>query len=85
MPYESRADSVMYCQVLAGVARERGWKVSPYDAKRVEEEAVRILGERADEVLRSPRDAGTTMVEGSSHGARGNDRRGVTIKQSERP
>ena len=55
VPYESRADSVMYCQVLADLARERGWKVSFYDAKHVEDEAVRILGERADEVLRSPR------------------------------
>lgn len=55
VPYESRADSVMYCQVLADAARQRGWKVSLYDAKHVEAEAIRILGERADEVLRRPR------------------------------
>jgi hypothetical protein len=55
VPYESRADSVMYCQVLAGLARERGWAVHLYDAKDVEHEAARILGERADEVLRGPR------------------------------
>jgi len=55
VPYESRADSVMYCQVLADLARERGWKVYLYDARHVENEAVRILGERADEVLRGPR------------------------------
>ena len=54
-PYESRADSVMYCQVLADVARRRGWNVYYYDAKSVENEAGRILGERADGVLRSPR------------------------------
>ncbi len=55
MPYESRADSVMYCQVLAELGRQRGWTVSLYIAKNVEDEAVRILGERADEVLRNPR------------------------------
>lgn len=55
VPYESRADSVMYCQVLAELARERGWVVHPYNAKEVENEAVRILGERAEEVLQGPR------------------------------
>lgn len=55
VPYESRADSVMYCQVLAEVAHARGWKVRLYDAKRVETDAARVLGERADEVLRLPR------------------------------
>ena len=54
VPYESRADSVMYRQVLAELARDRGWLVHLYDA-RVEDEAVRILGERADEVLHGPR------------------------------
>ncbi len=57
VPYESRADSVMYCQVLAEVARSRGWVVDLYDAKEVESEAVRILGARADEVLHGPRAA----------------------------
>ncbi len=55
VPYESRADSVMYCQVLAGLARERGWVVHLYNAKDVENEAVRLLGKRAEEVLRGPR------------------------------
>jgi hypothetical protein len=55
VPYESRADSVMYCQVLAELARERGWIVHLYDAKHVEDEAARMLGERADEVLHGPR------------------------------
>jgi hypothetical protein len=55
VPYESRADSVMYCQVLAEVAAERGWVVHRYDARQVEQDAVRVLGGRADEVLRGPR------------------------------
>ena len=55
VPYESRADSVMYCQVLASLARERGWAVHLYNAKEVEAAAVRILGERADDVLHGPR------------------------------
>jgi len=55
VPYESRADSVMYCQVLAELAGKRGWAVHLYNAKDVEDEAVRILGNRADEVLHGPR------------------------------
>ena len=54
-PYESRADSVMYCQVLTELARERGWLVHCYNSKDVEDEAARILGERAEEVLYGPR------------------------------
>ena len=54
-PYESRADSVMYRQVLAELARARGWDVHVYDAKDVEARAVTVLAERADEVLRGPR------------------------------
>jgi hypothetical protein len=57
VPYESRADSVMYCQVLAGLARKRGWAVHRYRARDVEDEAIRILGERAAEVLCGPRAA----------------------------
>jgi len=55
VPYESRADSVMYCKVLAELARERGWAVHAYQAKTVEDEAIRILGVRANEVLQGPR------------------------------
>jgi hypothetical protein len=55
VPYESRADSVMYCQVLAGLGCDRGWAVHLYDAKVVEDEAARRLGEPADRVLRAPR------------------------------
>jgi hypothetical protein len=55
VPYESRADSVMYCQVLGELARDRGWAIHRYNAKRVEVEAAGILGDRADEVLHGPR------------------------------
>jgi hypothetical protein len=55
VPYESRADSVMYRQVLAELARARGWKVHLYDAREVESRAVSVLGERAEEVLHGPR------------------------------
>jgi hypothetical protein len=54
-PYESHADSVMYRQVLSELARHRGWDVHLYNAKGVEDQAARILGERADEVLRGLR------------------------------
>jgi hypothetical protein len=54
-PYESRADSIMYCTVLAEVGRARGWDIHVYDVKRVEAEAARILGARANEVLHGPR------------------------------
>jgi hypothetical protein len=56
VPYESRADSVMYRQVLADLARRRGWAVHLYDAGDVEREAIRVLGARSDEVLRRPRE-----------------------------
>ena len=55
VPYESRADSVMYCQVLAELAAVRGWEVHCYDAKQVEAEAADLLGDRAREVLHGPR------------------------------
>lgn len=55
VPYEARADSVMYRRVLAELASERGWEVHRYDAKDVEARAARVLGERADEILRGPR------------------------------
>ena len=55
MPFESRADSVMYRQVLADLARARGWDLHLYDAKDVEARAIGKLGERADEILLGPR------------------------------
>ena len=53
-PYESRADSVMYCQVLAELAGERGWRVHQYDAKTVERDAIAAAGK---DVLSRPRAA----------------------------
>lgn len=54
-PYESRADSVMYLQILAELGRTRGWSINFYDAKAVESEAEQVLGDRAEEVLYGPR------------------------------
>ncbi len=54
-PYESRANSVMYCQVLSECAHVRGWEVHLFDAKDVEAQAARILGERLGDVLHGPR------------------------------
>jgi hypothetical protein len=54
-PYESRADAIMYRQVIADLARARHWHVHLYSAKDVVNQAVGILGERADEVLHGPR------------------------------
>ena len=55
-PYEARADAIMYRQELAELAHVRGWEVHLYDAKAVEGQAVRVLGDRADEVLQGPRE-----------------------------
>lgn len=55
VPYESQADSVMYREVLAELARERGWAVRLFDAKTVESAAAEILGDRAEAVLHGPR------------------------------
>jgi hypothetical protein len=54
-PYEARADAIMYRQVLAEDAHARGWDVHLFEAKHVEAEAARLLGERAAEVLQGPR------------------------------
>lgn len=55
-PYESRADGVMYRQLLAEVVRERGWAVHLYDHKEVIDQAVGVLDDRADEILHDPRE-----------------------------
>ena len=55
VPYEARADSVMYRQILADCAHARGWDVHFFDAADVESRAESVLGQRADEVLRGPR------------------------------
>ena len=57
VPYEARADAIMYRQELSELAQARGWEVHLYDAKAVEGQAGGMLGERADEVLRGPRAA----------------------------
>ena len=51
VPYEARADSVMYRQVLAELARARGWAVHFFDGKDIEARAAQKLGERAQEIL----------------------------------
>jgi hypothetical protein len=55
VPYESRADAIMYRQELSELAHARGWHVHFYDAKAVVGQATRILGERAEAVLDGPR------------------------------
>ena len=47
----------MYSQVLAECAYARGWEVHLFNAKDVEAQAARILGDRAGDVLRGPRAA----------------------------
>lgn len=56
IPYEARADSVMYRQVLAELAHARGWDVHTFEAKDVEAQAAELLGERADAILLGPRE-----------------------------
>ena len=46
-PYEARADAIMYRQVLAELAHERGWEVEFYTAKQVVDQAIDTLGARA--------------------------------------
>ncbi|HEY8544357.1 MAG TPA: hypothetical protein VIL36_04885 [Acidimicrobiales bacterium] len=55
VPWEARADGVMYRQVVADVARERGWAVHLYGAKEVVNQATARLGDRAKDVLHGPR------------------------------
>lgn len=55
VPYEARADAVMYRQVVAEVAQARGWAVHVYEAKAVEAQAAALLGARAADVLDGPR------------------------------
>jgi hypothetical protein len=55
VPYEARADAIMYRQELAELAHARSWEVHLYDAKAVLGQAARMLGERGDDVLQRPR------------------------------
>ena len=43
VPYEARADAIMYRQELAELAHARGWDVHLYDAKAVEAQAASVL------------------------------------------
>jgi hypothetical protein len=54
-PWESRADAVMYRQVLAELAGARGWRVHLFDAKEVVGQATAVLGDRTAEVLDGPK------------------------------
>ena len=54
-PYEARADAIMYRQVLSELATARGWTIHIYRAKEVVDQAISVLGDRADEVLHGPR------------------------------
>jgi len=55
VPYEARADAIMYRQELSELAHARGWAVHLYDAKAVIGQATGLLAERAGEVLEGPR------------------------------
>ena len=55
MPYESRADAIMYRQELSELAQARDWEVHLYDAKAVVGQAAGLLAGRAGEVLEGPR------------------------------
>jgi hypothetical protein len=55
-PYQARADAIMYRQALAELAHARGWEVHLYDARAVLNQAVRVLANRADQVLSRPRE-----------------------------
>jgi hypothetical protein len=55
VPYEARADAIMYRQVLSEIAHARNWNVHLYNAKEVEGQARSVLAERADAVLHGPR------------------------------
>jgi hypothetical protein len=57
VPYEARADAIMYRQELSELALVRGWDVHLYNARAVVGQASRLLAERADEVLEGPRAA----------------------------
>jgi hypothetical protein len=54
-PWEARADAVMYREVLAALAADRGWQVHLYQAKGIEDRAGEVLGDRAHDLLHGPR------------------------------
>ena len=56
VPFESRADPVMYRSVLADVARARGWGVTTYDARTVQGQAAALLGLTGPEAIADMRE-----------------------------
>jgi hypothetical protein len=56
-PYQARANAIMYRQALSEFAHARGWEVHLYDAKAVEDQALRMLAQQAGQILQSPREA----------------------------
>jgi hypothetical protein len=55
VPWEARADAIMYRKALSELAHARGWQVHVYDAKAVVGQATAALAGRAEEVLEGPR------------------------------
>lgn len=55
VPYEARADSVMYRRILVDEARSRDIDVHLFDAKTVEHLAIQACGASDDALLRAPR------------------------------
>jgi hypothetical protein len=55
VPYEARADAVMYRRELAELAHARGWDVHLFDAKAVVGQAIDVLGAPDDDFLHAPR------------------------------
>jgi hypothetical protein len=54
-PYQARADAIMYRHALSELAHARGWEVHLYDAKAVQNQAIRVLAHQASQILQSPR------------------------------
>ncbi len=83
LPYEARADAIMYRQVLAEVAHDRGWPVHLYDAKDVLGQAASAAGRPGRRGPgRPPGPAGPALDEGPSHRARRDDRGRLTGSSS---
>lgn len=55
VPHEARADAIMYRQILAELAQQRGWAVHLYVAKDVIGQAGDVLALPAEEYLQAPR------------------------------
>jgi hypothetical protein len=54
-PYEARADAIMYREILADLAHDRGWDLHLYDAGAVVGQLRALLADRTDDVLQGPR------------------------------